>query len=277
MRLLEEELARLRGVEEEVVRLGHVEKEVVTLRAAAAGQRERAREREIRAAHDSTQDQLATLALEQQVLQQRREALVLLQREVNALAASGVEDRARVMRSAEEDCARLGGLQDVMSVNQGLRHKVEVLEALLVESEKRVTDLERDKEEALAQAHSLVEDMVELERGVHVEGRVEGRHGPDAFIQRMVGHERKIAALERQIRSKEAEHIEEIHRTRQLFPLKQEAKIIDLEQQLARARVQERSAAEAMAPMERVMLSLLASVEALERGAEQLQVVVTRI
>jgi hypothetical protein len=93
----------------------------------------------------------------------------------------------------------------------------------------------------------------------------------------MVGHERKIAALERQIRSKEAEHIEEIHRTRQLFPLKQEAKIIDLEQQLARARVQERSAAEAMAPMERVMLSLLASVEALERGAEQLQVVVTRI
>ena len=279
--LLEEEVARLRSVEAEVERLRRVEAEVVRLRSAqaeagvqraagAAGAVQRG------AMRDSMHDEHASLVLEEQVLQQRRDSLRILQREVDDLAASGVEERARVLRCAEQDCRRLGGLHDVMAAHQGQRHKAEVLEALLVESESRVAALELDKKEALAQAQALVEDLVDLERGVHVEadGGATGRHEAASLIPRLVGHERKIAALERQLRSVQAEHKEEIRRTRQVLPLKLETKILELEEQLARARVRERWAAEGMDAMEQAMLALQATVQALEGDAGRLQVLV---
>jgi predicted nucleic acid-binding Zn-ribbon protein len=210
--------------------------------------------------------------LKEEEVRQRRQALASLQEEVYRLEASGVEARARELRAAEAEVWRLGGTDEVVASVQALRRKEALLEAMLVDCEKHVARLERDKRTAEAQARAVVDEMVRMERDMEAEvwRSAETRAGAPAAgnLRPMVAHERKIAALERQVRAAEQQqqqqHDASFALHRQLAPAKTEARLLDVEQELATARRRLKAADDAVARLNATVDDLRGKVAALE-------------
>ena len=215
------------------------------------------------------------LQLEEDVLNQRKEALRHLQREVERLESSGVQALAQELRAAEAEVVRLGGYDEVLRSLKAHQRKEELLQGMLVESEKRIETLSRDKKNAEARVLAAVNDMVELERGVHVElWRTEAARDDDAsadHVRPMVAHERKIAALQRQIRTMESDHEESLARQQRVVPLKMKSQITDLERQLAESERELKRAKDTISGLDTTVRDLKETVASLEGDVVRLQ------
>jgi len=223
-----------------------------------------------------------SLLLQQQMLQQKKLSLLQLEKEVVDLSATGVEVRAVALRCAREACHEFGDWeqiqttlvahaqlqQSVAQLRESLsaqRRKEQLLKGMLVESEARISTLELATKKADARVLSVVDDMIELERGVH--GESSGVSG----VREIVGHERKLAALERQLRNVERNAQQELEYRMKVVPMHTEARLLDLERELADAHRMLSRGNEATHALNRTIYDLNATVEALEGDVTRLQ------
>jgi len=230
-----------------------------------------------------------SVLLQQQMLQQKKLSLLQLEKEVVDLSATGVEVRAVALRCAREACHEFGDWeqiqttlvahaqlqqsvaqlqQSVAQLRESLsaqRRKEELLKGMLVESEARISTLELATKKADARVLSVVDDMIELERGVH--GESSGVLG----VREIVGHERKLAALEQQLRNVERNAQQELEYRMKVVPMHTEVRLLDLERELADAHRMLTKGNEATHALNRTIYDLNATVEALEGDVTRLQ------